>query len=276
MVFGNKPGKKAKSLLISDRRKLSLLNVDFKLMTGIEAARMRKTMCRTVSPLQLVTGGDKRISHGVAMARDAIHAAGISQERCGMLDTDLIAAFDNMVSTWCLQVMSRKGLDNEVIARYRNLYDDNISIIVVNGIQGRKIKNVRQSVRQGDKFSMEIFAFGMDPILSYLECQIKGILINTQVAQGPMTQTAPHLSPRPEPPPALPGLPELPPQPPEAQPPWRHWRRILYIETRYVLYAYCDDLKPAITSRWEFRLVERVMTIFKLASGCKMHRSAES
>ena len=40
MVFGNKPGKKAKSLLISDRRKISLLNVDFKIMTGIEAIRI--------------------------------------------------------------------------------------------------------------------------------------------------------------------------------------------------------------------------------------------
>ena len=93
MVFGNKPGKKAKSLLISDRRKLSLLNVDFKLMTGVEAARVRSTMSRTVSPLQLVTGGDKRISHGVAMARDAIHIAGKNRTRCGILDTDLIAAF---------------------------------------------------------------------------------------------------------------------------------------------------------------------------------------
>ena len=43
MVFGNKPGKKANSLLVSDRCKLSLINVDFKLMTGIEAARIRKT-----------------------------------------------------------------------------------------------------------------------------------------------------------------------------------------------------------------------------------------
>ena len=78
MVFGNKPGKKAKILLISDRRKLSLLNLDVKLMTGIEAARIRATMSRTVSRLQLVTGGEKRISHGVVMARDAIHAAGKS------------------------------------------------------------------------------------------------------------------------------------------------------------------------------------------------------
>ena len=138
--LGNKPGKKAKSLLISDRRKLSLINVDFKLMTGIEAARIRKTMCRTILHLQLVTGGDKRISHGVAMARDAIHAAGINRDRCGILDTDLIAAFCNMVSTWCFSVMSKKGLVPEVISRYRNLYDRNYSIVVVNGIQGRCIK----------------------------------------------------------------------------------------------------------------------------------------
>ena len=110
MVFGNKPGKKAKSLQISDRQKLSLINVDFKLMTGIEAARKRRTMCMTISPLQHVTGGDKRISHGVAMARDAIHAAGMNLDRCGILDTDLMAAFCNMVSTWCFMVMKRKRL----------------------------------------------------------------------------------------------------------------------------------------------------------------------
>ena len=125
MVFGNKPGKKAKSLLISDRRKLSLLNADFKLMTGIEAARIRATMSRTISPLQLVTGGDKRISHGVAMARDAIYAAGKARSKCGILDTDLIAA-------WCYQVMNKKGLCEEVTNRYRNLYEDNLSIVVVN------------------------------------------------------------------------------------------------------------------------------------------------
>ena len=50
MVFGNKPGKKAKSLLISDRRKLSLLNSDFKLLSGNEAARIRATMSRTIFP----------------------------------------------------------------------------------------------------------------------------------------------------------------------------------------------------------------------------------
>ena len=109
MVFGNKPGKKAKSLLISDRRKLSLLNVDFKVMTGIEAARIKKTMSRTISPLQLVSGGEKRVSHGIAMARDAMEASGNKSPGCGILDTDLKAAFCNMVTTWCYQVLINKG-----------------------------------------------------------------------------------------------------------------------------------------------------------------------
>ena len=173
MVFGNKPGKKAKSLLISDHRKLSLLNVDFKIKKGIKAKHIRSTMHWAISPLQLLAGGDRRISHGVAMARDAIAAAGNDKVRCGILDTDLVAAFCNMFSTWCFKVMSRKGLDNAIIEIFKNLYSDNMSIIVVNSIQGRCIKNTRHFIRQGVKFAMELFSYGMDPILGYLKKKIK-------------------------------------------------------------------------------------------------------
>ena len=277
MVFGNKPGKKAKSLKISDRRKLSLLNLDFKLLTGIEAPRIRATMHRTISPLQLVSGGDKRISHGIAMARDAIMATTNSSHRCGILDTDLIAAFCNMVALWCFMVLRKKGLDDQVIERYKNLYADNISIVVVNGMKGRAVKNIMMSIRQGDKFAMELFSYGMDPILHYLERRLQGILVHSLPVQGPVLhQTLP--APAPPDPPKIPGLPDLPPAPPATGRPHRAIQKwtLPPIETRYILFAYCDNLKPAVTSRWEFLLVERVMTIFEMASGCKMHRTAES
>ena len=131
------------------------------------------------------------------------------------------------------------------------------------------------SVRQGDKFAMEIFAYGMDPVLDYLYVRLKGILINSQIAQGPKSQFHHLPSTRPAPPPALPGLPPLPAQPPDRLQAHRA-DTPLTLETQYILYAYCDDLKPAITSLWEFRLVERVMSIFEFASGCKMHRTAAS
>ena len=131
MVFGKKPGNKAKSLLMSDCRKISFINVNFKLMTGIEAARIITVMNRMISPIQLVTGGNKRISQGVAMANDAICAAGRSKTKFWTIDTDLVAAFCNMVSTWCLKVMAKKSPLDVTLDRYRNLYNDNYSIVVV-------------------------------------------------------------------------------------------------------------------------------------------------
>ena len=125
---------------------------------------------------------------------------------------------------------------------------------------------------------MELFAYGMDPILHYLETRLKGILIHSTPVQGPMGLLLPGTPPRPAPPPAIPGLPALPLQPPDGLPApgGPHHQVNLTIETRYKLYAYCDNLKPAITSIWEFCLVKRVMTLFERSSGCKMHRTAIS
>ena len=88
-----------------------------------------------------------------------------------------------MVALWCFTVLRKKGLDDQVIESYKNLYADNISIVVVNGIKGRAFKNIRMSVRQGDKFAMELFSYGMDPILHYLERQLQGILVHSLPVQ---------------------------------------------------------------------------------------------
>ena len=53
-------------------------------MTGLEAKRHMKIMTHTVSSLQLVEGEDRRVHHCIALARDAINAAGKSRLGCGM------------------------------------------------------------------------------------------------------------------------------------------------------------------------------------------------
>ena len=75
MVFGSKP-KKPNSVKPGDKRRISLLNSDFKIVTGMEARRFGKTATHTLSPVQLVAGSDRRIHHGINLARDAIHHAG--------------------------------------------------------------------------------------------------------------------------------------------------------------------------------------------------------
>ena len=238
MVFGSKP-KKPNSLRPQDKRRISLLNSDFKVASGLDARRIKKTLTHTLSPLQLVAGEDRRIHHGINLARDAIWAAGKQGLGCGILDTDLEAGFDFMTLSWCLMVLEKKGACPQLLARLSNLYKDHYSIIVVNNIPGAAVKNQRLTLRQGDVPSMELFSFGIDPLPVLLEITLKGILISSTPVHGPSQQHGP-------PPPPL--------------------------ELRYKVIGYADDSKPAITSMAEFLLVDKALTVFENASGCKVHR----
>ena len=94
--FCPKP-KKPNSSKPSDKRRISVLNCDFKLYEGLLARRFRKVGGRTLSPLQYVAGRNRIIHHGIARARDAITSANRLNLRCGIGDLDYIAAFDYLV-----------------------------------------------------------------------------------------------------------------------------------------------------------------------------------
>ena len=74
MHFCSKP-KKANSCKPSDKRRISILNCDFKLYEGLLARRFRSLGSRVLSPIQYVAGKNRTIHHGIARARDAIEAA---------------------------------------------------------------------------------------------------------------------------------------------------------------------------------------------------------
>ena len=168
MAFGCKP-KKPKSILPGDKRKISLLNSDFKTSTGLEATMLKDTATHTLCPLQLVAGSDRRIHHGINQARNAIFAASkAGHAGCGILDTDLIAAFDFLCMDGVFMVLEKKGLAMEVIKRLKNMYSDSLTIVMVNNIPGKTVVNTRQSLRQGDLPSMHFFSFGIYPLLLYL------------------------------------------------------------------------------------------------------------
>ena len=84
MVFGAKP-KKPLSIKPGDKRKISLLNADFKIVTAIEADKSKPIFTYTLSPFQLVAGSDRRIHHGINKARDCIHAVSKSKVGCALV-----------------------------------------------------------------------------------------------------------------------------------------------------------------------------------------------
>ena len=240
MVFGSKP-KKPNSIKPGDKRRISLLNSDFKVLTGLEASRFGDTATHTLSPVQLVAGSDRRIHHGINLARDAIYQAGKSKKGCGLLDLDFMAGFDWLEMGWVYLVMAKKGVCQEVIDRVRRIYADSTTTVVVNNIIGESFLNIRGSLRQGDVPSMYWFGVGIDPLLTYLDRRLAGIPLISLPVAGPTPEDAP--------------LSVLPP----AQ---QHYRVV----------AYADDVKPSITSMQEFNLVDHACSLLERASGVKLHR----
>ena len=145
---------------------------------------------------------------------------------------------------WVFQVLSKKGLCDQVISRLKNLYRDNITIVVVNNVLGKSFTNHRWSLRQGDIPSMHWFAYGIDPLLDYLDKRLEGILIHSLPLHGPCPAGDPDTLPR--------------------------------LEQRYKVVGYADDMKTAVTSMQEFALVDRASSLFERSSGCKLHRDPAS
>ena len=239
MIFSTKP-KKPNSRKPSDKRRISILNCDFKLYEGLYARRFRKLACKSLSPLQYVAGTNRTIQHGIARARDAINAATRSGLACGIGDQDYVQAFDFLVLSWVWMVLEKKGVLPTTLTRLKGLFKSGITIPVVNNIPGRAILDRRGSLRQGGVGSMEWFGIGIDPLEMYLEERLAGIPVPCLPVQGPVQEN------------------EEGPLPPS--------------EERFKLMAFCDDMRPAICSLQEFVTCDTGASLFERAAGTKLHR----
>ena len=105
-------------------------------------------------------------------------------------------------------------------------------MVVVNNTLGRVFTDKRGSLRQGGCASMEWFAMGIDPLLRYLEKKLTCIPISSLPVLGPSQEG--QVSPLPQ------------------------------LEERFKLMAYCDDVKPSLTSMAECFTIDKACKLFRL------------
>ena len=240
MVYGAKP-KKPLSCKPEDKRRISLLNSDFKLCTAIEADMFKDTYTHTLSPFQLVAGNDRRIHHGINKARDCINTVSKTKKGCALIDLDFVAAFDLTVFDWVFKVMRAKGVSEQVISRLSNIYKNSITIPVINNVPGQPLHNLRGSLRQGCPGSMGWFSLGIDPLLLLLERKLQGISICSVPAAGPLDQ---------------------------------HQARLPPVEEVYKVYGLADDIKASVTTMSEFSVIEDAARLFENSSGNLLHKDS--
>ena len=239
LIYGSKAGKE-KSINPSDKRRISLLNSDFKILTGIEARRLKAVASHLLDDDQLVATTDSRLHHGINKVRDAITVLGKRGAGGAIADFDFTAAFDNLCLNFCFKVMKKKGISQIFVDRLKRLYKNGVTRVCVNDKVGDPIQNIYQSLRQGDITSMLLFVLSMEPLLKSLKRMLKGIVISKVRVQGPLPK----------------GM-----------------KKPLYLEEVYKIIGYADDLKIAIRSLEDLIMAVRQCTKMEMASGVKLHRS---
>ena len=69
------------------------------------------------------------------------------------------------------------------------MYENHLTVVVINNIHGKCFINIRWSIRQGDRPSSILFCFVLDPHLHWLENRLTGILVH----KNPLNCTPPEI-----------------------------------------------------------------------------------
>ena len=87
-------------------------------------------------------------------------------------------------------IITKKNCSEKVVNRLKRIYSENVSIVVVNNVLGKKILNQRGSLKQGDIPSMYYFSIGLDPVLYYLQRRLHGVPVFRLPVAGPVPEPA--------------------------------------------------------------------------------------
>ena len=239
--FLSKP-KKASSIKLSDKRKISVLCTDFKCLETILANRLNAAMPQFISDSQYASK-PRKIHQGISAARDLVSYAGKENISMALLALDMKSGFDFLQMEFVYYCMHKYGFSSKTVDIFKNIYGDALTLSVVNGQRSKLIHDLRETLRQGGSGSMQIFNIGVNPLIQQLEIHLQGVTLYSLPVYGPLEEYAGTMPP---------------------------------VQKKTSIIGYVDDLNPVITKVEEFSICNSYLILFESASGCKFHRDPSS
>ena len=149
--------------LIENWRPISLLNVDYKIISKTIANRLKNVLEKIISPEQYCGVPNRSIINCNNSIRDIVNYVRENNLKAGLLNLDWSKAFDRVNMTFLFKVMSKFGFSPSFISLIKVLYKDCKSMISINGLFSEKF-DINRSVRQGCPLSMLLYIIYQEPL----------------------------------------------------------------------------------------------------------------
>lgn len=162
-------------LLCSSYRPISLLNVDFKIMTKVLATRLQRVIPHLIHPDQtgFITG--RHSFYNTRRLFNILYSPASNSPEI-VLSLDAEKAFDRVEWKYLFYILNKFGFPPNFIKWIQLIYSSPLSTVIVNGVKSRQFP-LSRGTRQGCPLSPSLFALAIEPLAIWLreEHRFQGI-----------------------------------------------------------------------------------------------------
>ena len=167
--------KKGKDLaLLKNWRPISLMNVDVKILSKALNLRIEKFLGKLTSNEQAAFVKGRLLQDNTNMIAQAIEYSCKHKRQAQLFSIDFQKAFDSLEHSYLWEVMKSMNFGEGFIAMIKSLYYRAESTVMNGGVTVGYFP-LQRAARQGDPISPTLFVLALEPLLSVLREQIKGI-----------------------------------------------------------------------------------------------------
>lgn len=159
-------------------RPISLLPVDFKIISKLIARRLESLMPKLINPDQSGFTKGRYASDNIRRLINIIDHSTLSKQQVVILSLDAEKAFDRVEWPYLIQVLQKFNLGDNCIKWIKSLYNDPQAIIAINGTFTNNFSLTR-GCRQGCPLSPFLFNLVIEPLAETIRTnkEISGIKI---------------------------------------------------------------------------------------------------
>ena len=161
---------------IRNWRPISLLNLDYKILSKVFAERLKLVLHEIISNEQKGCIPGRFIGDNIRHIDDLLFEIENQSENSIILMLDQEKAFDRVEWHWLFSTLEKFNFGPNFISHLKTLYKNAKSCVMTNGFQSAYF-NITRGIRQGDSLSALLYIIQFEPLVQKLrnDNRIKGV-----------------------------------------------------------------------------------------------------
>ena len=150
-----------------NKRPISLLTVDYKIISKVLQLRCSSVLSNIINELQTCSVPGRSIHSNLILIRDIIDYSTLRDINCAIISVDQSKAFDKVNWDFMFKVLDKFNFGKNIIRWIKILYSNISCQILVNGKLGERVQ-IHRGVRQGCPLSPILYILYIEPLMSYI------------------------------------------------------------------------------------------------------------